>query len=490
MIKTGLFFAVLTLVLASTASADAPETGRRDYLGYVTRFADTLLDKGRDTYGPRKTPLWAAVIDTRTLTVPSKDVPSPEGVRPGDRAVGGSNLYHDVATLHTLRALSAVTGDTRYEGAVRDYVKAFLENAQSEQTGLLAWGEHTYYDLFADKGAVAPEYSSRQYGNLWHELLGATPPWEMLWAADPERTERAIRGLRYHFFAPDGGDFLFNRHAYWHQAVYQKPQGSQPWIKHSGLYAHAFLFLHGRRKDAESLRWARGIGALYWNHRNSQTDLTLGCIGDPRPMTQRASLGGTSSLAYWLLKGCHADPARTEFRDRALTLLKAYDRYGYDTAKGVYRGSVNRDGTDPSAPSPVWQSGYGEANVLKFGRIAAYAARTENDAACREMAVRVAREARATPLPPKFVCESVAFALNLSLDLYDLTGEKAYLDDARRYADVGVDKFWTGGLFARQTDDPYYEAKLGTGELVAGLLRLHLRLHPEVKDPGLYDWSF
>jgi hypothetical protein len=28
------------------------------------------------------------------------------------------------------------------------------------------------------------------------------------------------------------------------------------------------------------------------------------------------------------------------------------------------------------------------------------------------------------------------------------------------------------------------------GDLLAGLLRLDLRLHPKRKDPALYDWSF
>jgi hypothetical protein len=29
-----------------------------------------------------------------------------------------------------------------------------------------------------------------------------------------------------------------------------------------------------------------------------------------------------------------------------------------------------------------------------------------------------------------------------------------------------------------------------TGAVLAGLLRLHLRLNPKTPDPGLYDWSY
>jgi hypothetical protein len=478
------------LLVCLPAIGYAADTAPPNYLSYVEKFADTLLSKGLDNYGPKKTPMWAAVIDTQTLTVPEKDVPTPPGVRPGDRAVGGSNLYHDVVTLQTFRVLSAVTGNPRYENAARDYLKAYLENAQSPQTGLLAWGEHTYYDLFTDKGTVAPEYQNKSYGDRWHELIAWTAPWEQLWAIDPEWTKRAIAGIRYHFHSPDTTTFLFNRHAYWDQARYQKPEGSQPWIKHTGLYTHAFLFLYARTKDPEWLRWARGTGSLYWDHRNPKTDLTLGCIGDPRPSTQDASLGGTASLSYWLLKAYQAYPQEKALRDRALTLIKAYDRHGYDKKRDGYYASLRLDGTPAGDLTPTWASGYGEGSLTKFGRMAAYIARVEKDADCLLMARRVARCARRDPLPPNYVVESIAYALGLSLDLYDLTGEKAYLTDAKRYADLAVDKFWSNGLFTRQTGDRYYEAKLGTGDLVAGLLRLHLRLHPEIKDPGVYDWSF
>jgi hypothetical protein len=107
------------------------------------------------------------------------------------------------------------------------------------------------------------------------------------------------------------------------------------------------------------------------------------------------------------------------------------------------------------------------------------------------MARRAALCARRDPMPESYVVEPIANALNLSLDLYDLTGKSEYLADARRYADIGITKFWSNGLFVRQTGDPYYEAKLGIGDLVSGLLRLHLRSTGKgvEKDSATYDWS-
>ncbi|MCX6625376.1 MAG: hypothetical protein NTY38_30815, partial [Acidobacteria bacterium] len=278
----------LALALALTASAPAADAP--GYLSYVQRFADTPLAGGLDVSGSRNTPLWAGVIDARTLTVPEKDVPSLPGIRPNDRAVGGCNAYHDVVTWRVFETLSALTGRNRYAGAVKDYLTFFLKHAQNEQTGLLGWGEHLYYDFYRD--AVPAERKS-------HELLEWTPPWEVLWRVDPDAVKREISGIRYHYYADDPAA-LFNRHAWWDRPEHPKP-GGQPWIKHSGLYAYSFAFLYAKTHDPRWLAWSRGAGELYWNHRNPATNLTLGCIGDPRPSTQNAATN-MPDLAYWLLK--------------------------------------------------------------------------------------------------------------------------------------------------------------------------------------------
>lgn len=166
----------------------------------------------------------------------------------------------------------------------------------------MAWGEHLYYHFFRDE--VAAERKN-------HELLEWTPPWDLLWDASPEATRKEIAAIRYHFYGDDPSA-LFNRHASWSKAEYQRPRG-QPWIKHSGLYAHAFMFLYSKTNDARWLQWSRGAGALYWNHRNPENNLTLGCIGDPRPSTQDAS-SQMPALAYWLHKAYRANPNETDFR--------------------------------------------------------------------------------------------------------------------------------------------------------------------------------
>jgi len=143
--------------------------------------------------------------------VPREGVPTVEGIRPGDRAVGGSNLYHDVKTLNVFRMLTTITKNPTYEKAVNDYTAYFLKNTQNSNTGLLGWREHLYYDLFTDSVNIEEKYKVAEYGGYWHELLGYAPPWESFWKIDSGRTSGAIAGIRYHFFEPDSKTYLFNR---------------------------------------------------------------------------------------------------------------------------------------------------------------------------------------------------------------------------------------------------------------------------------------
>ena len=220
----------------------------------------------------------ASIKSTQKITKAMQMVAASKMRRAQDRALGGSNLYHDAVTLQVFHVLTEVTGNPRYRNAAREYQSAFRDLAQSKETGLLAWGEHLYYDFFRDEVAAERRH---------HELLEWTPPWPLLWEVNPGAVERAIAGIRYHYFADDPAA-LYNRHADWARAGHQKP-GGQPWIKHSGLYAYSFLFLHSKTKQRRWLDWALGAGDLYWRHRNPETGLTLSCIGDPRPGSRSAS---------------------------------------------------------------------------------------------------------------------------------------------------------------------------------------------------------
>jgi len=469
------------LFVLLTASLSPAQT---DYTKIVVKFADTLIEHGRDHYGKQPSPVWMAVLNAKDYSAPTdpKQVPPPQGIRAGDRAVGGANLSHDLVTIRVFDALSLITGDPKYRRAVDDYLRYYLAHAQSPETGLLAWGEHLYYDAFEDR--VITE-------RRWHELLHWTPPWERLWGIDPRATERAIAGIwEWHFF--DHEKALFNRHADYTGASHPDPAKSQPWIKHSALYTYSFAFAHVKTGDKRYLDWARAIGSLYWNARDPKTNLVEGCIGDPRPTSRLGGMGG--QLPYWLYKAGELVPSEA-WRQRAITLLEAGDKYAYDPASGGYLNAINTDGTRTtlrggSHPAKVWDFAYGgEGVILRIGRSAAYMAAKSKDPKLLTIARRVEKYAHATPRPAEGDIGTLADALNLSMDLYDQTKEPAYLEHAREYGEEIVKKFWCGRLFRSHTGYDIYEAALGPGDAIEGLLRLGLAGKKSAL-PSSFDWSY
>jgi hypothetical protein len=206
-----------------------------------------------------------------------------------------------------------------------------------------------------------------------------------------------------------------------------------------------------------------------------------------------------SLFAYFLLEAGQLDPGLADAREHALRVLLSYADHSWDPVTREYHGELAPGGAvvlaEPGAHAAApagnpWSCSYGDSGLARFGRIAAYAARTEGDARCREVAERCAAILRRTPLPAAFTPEEIGFGIHLALDLYDLEHDRAQLDEADRLARIAVEKLWTGALFRRLPGDRFYEAKLGAGDLAAALLRLSLRLRGEPDPEGCGGWSF
>ncbi|GAB3276974.1 hypothetical protein GCM10027347_50730 [Larkinella harenae] len=485
---------VSLLYLAAFFASTGCLAQKKDYLYYVKTHCDNLIDKGKDQYGKQTSQMLASVIDTRDMSIPKDNVTPTEGTRPSDRAVGGSNFYHDVELVKVFNELTAVTGNQRYKTALNQYARDFLTYGQNPLTGLLGWGEHIYYNFYAD---TVMEGSDPLGKYKSHEFLESTPPWAFLWEIDSAATRRAIAGVRYHFRSGVTQSFLYNRHARWHKAdkaeyrgLEQYQDGGQAWIKHSGLQCYSFTFLYGKTGHPEWKRWSEGTGNLFWKFRNPETNLTISCVDDPRSSGVNASLPGASLLAYYLLKSSQHHPDFRHMREKAETLLKAIDHHSWDERRKGYCSEIALDGTvADSTLIPVITTGYGAADISLVGRIAAYFYKVTGDPAYREMVRKAATRVAAQPWPDTFVMNSLASALQFSLDAAEVLNDKTMLQHARKLGDIGIRNVWSGKLFVRQPQDPFYESKLGANEFVAGLLRLHLI---ETKNPArasLLNWS-
>ncbi len=489
LILTGIF--LFNYIHAQSGSSDK-------YLDPVINFANTLIENGTDKYGSVKTGMWASVIDTRDLSVPRDGVAPTEGVRPHDRAIGGSNLYHDVYTIRLFSALSKITKDTKFDRASKTYLNDFLKNCQSPETGLFGWGEHLFYDFYEDRVSPAARYKERN--DYSHEFLASTPVFEELWDLDAAKTQRSIEGLKLHFLNPDSVTWLFNRHAYWDKNEHQTIV--MPWIKHSAIYTYAYLFLYSKNQDDQIKRKARGIGNLYWSQRNADTNLTMSCLyHKTEPGAGKVpALSGMSYLSYWIYKGTEFSPKEETLRERSLKMFNSILEYSWDEEEDNYYDALNMDGTpmlDLSSENPnrkyrfapVYPVGYGTFSIVNTGRIAAYLAEKERNKFYEETVIRIATIANAAELPEVYTAEHMANVLHLNLDAYKISGDQKYLSQARKMADIAIENLYKNGLFVREVNDPYYEAKLYIGDLVSGILRLHLTINPKLLEKYRWDWS-
>ena len=487
-------FYILALVFTASLQTETVQAQKQNkYLDLVRTFADTLLSAGLDQYGTRSTAMWASVIDVKDLSVPQRGVKPTEGVRPHDRAVGGSNYYHDVMTMKVFEALSEISGDEKYRQSVEDYSHDFLLNCQNPKTGLLGWGEHLFYDFYRDTVSISESklFGQSYYFGYPHEFLGWTPPWERLWTLDAAKTQKAIEGIMWHFQGSDPKTSLFNRHADWNAAKH--PTTIMPWIKHSVLFAYSFAFHFVQTGDELWKKRARDIALLYWNNRDYSSDLIFGCLyhaGNP-DAGKLPSIGATGSFAYWLYKTGELLEDENLLGIAKKSML-AYRKHAWSEKDSYYVQSVQLDGQPLAEPqkATAWKIGYGSSSLFKFARTATYIAGKENSENFLKIAIECEKQIPDSPLPEQYTALNLGEAINFYVDLYELTGKKYYLSEADRYAEMGISRFSRNGLLRRQTNDHYYEAKLGIGDLLAGFFRLGMIVSNKEEELKKMDFSF
>jgi len=128
-------------ICLAAESPDANESGK--YLNAVRTFADNVLKYGRDTYGPKHTPLFVDGLNIHTHE-PVKRI-DPDGT---ERIL--FNLASQQNMFRTLDGLSKIAGDPKYRQAAMEAIEYAFEHLRSPN-GLLYWGVRTAYDAQADR---------------------------------------------------------------------------------------------------------------------------------------------------------------------------------------------------------------------------------------------------------------------------------------------------------------------------------------------------
>jgi len=474
------FIFLLSLALSLPARAASP-----DFLAVVQRYADVMIEDGRDRYGADDTPLFAVSLDRGTRRIHEgaklEAVLAIErgdwGIRSHDRMVQGANPMQDQNLYRTLYVLTEATGDRKYADAADDALRWFFGHCQSGTTGLFAWGEHIGWDFTTEAVIVKDAGTTHEFARPW--LL-----WDRSFRLDPDACRTFARGLWDHQIG-DQASAHYSRHARYD--VHGPGKGSE-YPRHGGFYIATWAAAYERTKDPVFIEAIETLVRAYQARRHYKTDALLAETQSPDLMWPHSCL----SLAVDLWEGAEKvpDDLAEEMRACARRTDDVYLKIAHDLTPGGkgfminavtstlepgwMRGGVSDDSRNHF--TRTWATGYGEATDAQVAMLCYLRWRQVPregykklflDAAARYL---VSDPDTTIALYPGAVADAIA----LMLAAHRVTGDAKYLDRADELGAMGVAIFFDddSGLPRASSKHGHYEAITRGDTLVMELLNL------------------
>ncbi len=487
---------VALVMLAGSLIPTEAKAADDKYFVLAKRFADTMIEHGRDTYGQQRSPLFAVALDRKTYR-PFETAPKPlSGYRGKDRIVNGANPMVDENFYQMLYALSRITGQPRYAAEADAALKWFFENCQSPK-GLMAWGEHQGWDFFKDAPS-APDAP--------HEFLR---PWvlgDRTAELAPEAMHRLAVGLWEHQIG-DHETGEFSRHA---MAIWdvKKPSGRKgaEFPRHGGFYIAMWASEYQRSQNPLMLHAIEVLVDSFLKRRHPDTGAIPADSGRPDMMWPPSNISLAIDLSDAATKV--PSPLADKLRDCAAEIDRTYLKLPHTPGPGG-KGFVQAAATDTLLPgefgqndgegkfkiywapySNPWGAGYyGEKSSAIFALHCAERYRQTGSQAYRKLVLEcaetyltenldmtpVARPEGGTEVPLVYPA-GVAPVITLQAEAYRMTGDSRFLKRAEYFADKAIEIFLPedsflprAGSLPRQV---WYEALSGGADLMMALLDL------------------
>lgn len=503
---------VVTWTLASPTRArsqNLPPERATAFRNAAVDYADAMLERGRDTYGQRESPLFSTMLRRDRIGLvdrPEQTIPmtrDAHGVRSGDRAWNAANIDDHYPLYQLLYRLGSVPGGQRYADAA-DEALGFYAEETAFATGLIPWGEHAAFRLDED----APTRHASDWSDLKHEhQLGMSEVYPELFRVAPEAMiAYAKANWEEHVYDKDNvrwahqtrldgayadEGFLFARtagHITYLLALAYEASAEPAERLELGAFISAIATAHNARRHPDS------DAVTQWWGTSARDGETLRDIGHSAFNDLQGVIDAQRALDVDVLPATVA----AEVHDWVSRSTRTFTTIAHPFAEGGV-GYLNRvDLADLSAePDPI--GGNQEPWCTAYGRIGTVASRA-SDVMLRyrqtgnrellslaraaaewyrgkrpECDVVIGEAATALPIWP----QPVASVIDLNLDLYEATGEPEFLGEASSLGEYALDAFGLTdaalpNVFAvgHASAFDHYEAHTGGAALMLSLYRL------------------
>jgi hypothetical protein len=423
------------------AAADIPKAPvpKSPYLPIIYRYADTMLERGRDSYGPQKTGLFLSALDRATLAPLTNRPVAPLGVRPEDRVgrkdgpLVGANLQHDENLLRLLYTLSELSAKPKYRDAADAGLKWFLEKARSPDADLLPWGEHLSWDVMKDE-PVGPE-GAPEFFRPWM-------PWDRCFELASEASKRFTLGLWKHRSANGGLD--------------------SP--RHAGFHLRTWAVAYARTKDEEFLKAVEFLLQRLEQQRDAQTAVTVSLAID------------CDGAAYHV-----PEPLAARLRAFAGREDEGFCALAHDVKKagGFLTSARKAAGQSGEQRTSLWKASSGNTTTAQLGMLCVSRYDNTGKIGYRGLLLAAA-DAYLNSTPPEgedLWAGTFGHVISLEIAAWRHTANPRYLERARTLADLAVEKFWgTNALPRASFKTEHYETITGADTLALALVELHLHI--------------
>ncbi|HKX63584.1 MAG TPA: hypothetical protein VJS65_17130 [Verrucomicrobiae bacterium] len=395
-----LLWVALLVSLPAAFAADPPKAPvpKSPYIAVVYRYADTLLEKGRDNSGS-----FFSAIDRTTLTALTNDAAS-----------GSINPQHDENLLRLLYFLTELTTKAKYREAADRCLRTFLK-ATSPANGP-TWSERRSWTLWDRCFALEPEVSHR-----------------LTWDLKKLATGTNDTGRRAGFCIRS-----------WATAIARTGDGK---------------FTNAIFEQAVSIPSSLGTGLTNFDAA-SAVSLAIDCDGAAHLVS--------SSLAQ-------------DLRRVASSLDGIFCALPHDLSKarGFFVKLTEKSERPEFIVTPQWIAGNTEPTTAQVGMMCV--SRYDNSARSDYLRLLVAAAdsyhdsfpSDDTDVPPR----TFGHVISLQVAAWRHTAKPIYLEQARKFADLAIEKFFgTSALPRASLKREHYESGTGADTLALALAELHLQV--------------